>query len=277
MSWLRDGNRLAGESDLQRRTAMVAFWQPGPLRQRLAACRWLTHYLRWQEGDGTQRPYPQWTEPMKARLDDCFNRLVQNLDYDHPPLDRAANVVRPRRVFAPAAQAFDLYAGQVAHVLYVEAFRKVPWSLAVMDEVELLELLSSDRYFSRILPEAGYSGPSHYPPHILPGRDYHLPHDHDGVVHDPRTGFRFLRGDTSTSGINHIRATARETMIALNRWAADTTAHGGDAGDPTILDDWFQLEDRLRRRPNPNGGLTLITRDGWVPIPQAAYPEDQEN
>ena len=278
MSWLESSEPTISNAEhnaiLKRRTKeLVKFRLPGRLSDRLAAAPWLTDYLIWEKPAGGRQKYPAWTRAMKNRLDEFFQIFQDRAPLPLTCMARQPNLslrFKPNppgggmSTFIPAATASDVFLAHAAHALYLEANQMVSWSLAEMDDAELLELLCSNRYHSRIVPSTIASlTPPFYPAHILPGRDFQLSFDSDGYFCDPRLGFNFLRGARSTSGKNMIAGSARKTMIGLTDWCASSVQHGDLTSVGVDFNAWFQFEDRLRGTAPAGGGPVVITRNGW--------------
>lgn len=232
--------------------------QPGPLRNRLAAAAWLKDYLIWERPHGGFVAYSRWTPRQKDRLDNLFRMLEANepnLGLRLPDVaGNLARTIRPevggRNLCLTAEEGFDIYAAHVAHALYLEGAGLVPWSLADLSDLELADLFSSDRYHSRIVRRARTGYNDYYPSHIRPDTDFQLPEwagATRSMLGDPRVGYRFLRGETSSRGTDLVAATRLETMVNLTRWAAENLMHGSDEHHAAA---WTQqhayLVDRLR-------------------------------
>ncbi len=119
--------------------------------------------------------------------------------------------------------------------------------------VELAELISSDRYHSRIVPSHLMSV-DYYPSQIQPNRDFQLPdraYYGVGLVSDPRIGYSFLNGMNSSARQNLIGATEEETMQNLTLWFSTNVLHGSvdiqlEYPSYCVLNRNF-LQDRLKR------------------------------
>ncbi len=219
----------------------------GTLEERLSGHGiYLLDQIVWETATGKRIRYPYWVQSQKDRLNELFDRLINNRDLGISRPDPRRNLAlrnKPsgtRNMFLTADEAFDIYAAHVAHVFYLEATRALPWSVLGLPSVELEELLSSDRYHSRIVPSSlATASDPYYPSHIRPDRDFQLPYRVNlthgvGLVCDPRDGYRFLHGDNSTTHQNLIGSNERETMENLTFWCASNVAHGGSAEDLTV-------------------------------------------
>jgi hypothetical protein len=234
----------------------------GSLQDRLMTwgCSYIVNQIVWETATGQQMPFPNWTQSQKDLLNSFFDKLMSgdpNLGIHRPyPPKNLSAIPKPGVgayvMFLTAQEAFDIYAAHVAHVFYLEATNKVPWSILNLPEIELAELLRSDRYHMRIVDSS--IDHSWYPSHIQPNRDFQLPYrcfdsnNGSGLVCDPTVGFRFLHGDDSTARTNLIGQTEEETMHNLSVWCAANVGHGGDPIDSKrwhIIMHNF-LEDRLR-------------------------------
>jgi hypothetical protein len=233
----------------------------GSLEQRLSQCWYLKEQIIWQTATGDRFAYDAWTEAQKGRINELFQRLLTDeRDLGMRCPDPARNMGLRRKpnggvnMFLTAEEAFDIYAAHVAHILYLEATSRVPWSILALPPTELEEMLWSERYHSRILPSTlATSSDPYYPAHIQPNRDFQLPYRNlftmgVGLNCDPRVGYRFIRGETSTARRNMIGATEQETMENLTRWFADNVGHGGSPEDLTREHSlaYNYLRDRLR-------------------------------
>jgi hypothetical protein len=234
----------------------------GSLEERLAGCDDFQNEITWETPTGERRTYPSWSRGQKDRLNRLFQLLIENapdLDLNLP--DPAANMsLRVRDdgatcMFLTEAQAFDIYAAHVAHVLYLEAGNLVPWSILDLPSGELQELFSSDRYHARIIETTRIDDPSsYYPSHIRPNHDFQLPFRVQvsarplGLCGDPRDGYRFVTGQASQSRMNRRGETEEDTLANLSRWFSQNVGHGGGPEDSNrdyyIHHTW--LRDRLK-------------------------------
>jgi len=213
----------------------------------------------WITGDGKSLKFAQWTAPMKARLEFFYTRLLAN-ERDlamHAPTEE--QIDSSGSAFFTSDQAFDIYAAHVAHVLYVEAKHLVPWSIQNRPAVELDVLLASPAYFARIRPSAR----TDYPAGIKASRDFTEAPENHGLgewLGDPRIGYDFLAGKTSTSHKRLIGKTEIETLVNLTVWMRDNLDHG-PLDDKKIERAKSQrwLDDRLRAFP---GQRTAIAIEG---------------
>ena len=97
-------------------------------------------------------------------------------------------------VYLTEDQAFAIYAAHVANAIYIEATHRVPWSILAVPHEELRILLASPSYFVRLFGDL-----QDRPPYIDPARAFTLPERiiaGDGLVCDPRVGYRFLSGES---------------------------------------------------------------------------------
>lgn len=225
---------------------------PNDLEQRLENCPILRNHIRWETGNGQRIPYPDWEPEQKQRLNDLFYKLIRgesDLDLQCPQPSRSFG--RGGLMFLSAEEAFDVFAAHVAHVLYVEARRLVPWSVALSTEGELDQLLASYNYQSIIRP----SSENNYPEHILPTRDFQQTTAAAGTVAllcDPRVGYRFLTGTSPQHRFQTeylIGINEEETLIRLTSYLRKNLAHGGGESQAqllrrALLKDRLRLEDR---------------------------------
>ena len=226
-----------------------------PIAEALEACPMLARAIEWEHERGSLQPYVEWDKARQARLEDLFQRLLDNrsnLGLSCP--DTRVAMPFLNNVYLTEDEAFGIYAAHVAHAIYLEATRRVPWSIVGVPLDELRILLASPSYFVR-LPEKPVE---FWPHHPDPARVFRLPQRAafgDGLVCDPRVGYWFLSGATSTAGENLIGATEEETLARIGVWMARDVGHGGDADH--VLEHHRQysyLQDRLKRRaysPHP--------------------------
>ncbi len=246
--------------------------QPTPIRNgalsaALAGCSSLEAQIIWEDGDGTRTSYAHWPASKKARLDtlfdgiangdsdlglDCPDRKV-NLWYDGAPVAGA--------LFFTANQAFDAYAANVAHALYLEMNHLVPWSIFDHRRGELAEIFDSSRYYTRILANP-YSAT--YPPGIVPGRDFWNAASRRAAaweaVCDPRIGYEFLSGTLrgtqySSSGERLLGPSEQETLANITWWFYQDVVHGPLTPAPGDQLSRIYLSDRLR----PDASTRRIT------------------
>ena len=185
----------------------------------------LKERIVWITGDGKELHYDQWPAAMKNRMDAFYRKLATGERDLGIRLPNAAKF-KTFKVFFTADEAFDMYAAHVAHVLYVEAKRLVPWSIQSRPAAELDQLLASGSYFARIIPSPA---PNEYPAGIQANRDFQeAPENEDlaELIGDPRIGFDFLSGKTSSPHENLIAKTELETLVNLTVWLRDNVAHG---------------------------------------------------
>ncbi len=211
----------------------------------LATAPALKERVAWVTGTGKRMDYPDWSAAQKARLE-LFYRRMANGDRDLTMRLPTEKVDSGGRFFFTADVAFDVYAAQVAHVLYVESHHLVPWSLQNRPAGELDELLNSNAYFSRIGPSTGNT----YPAGIQADRDFMEVPENDALgelIGDPRVGYDFLSGKTSATHKSLIGKTELETLANLSVWLRDNVTHGpleGNTMERVKAQRW--LEQRLQ-------------------------------
>lgn len=241
------------------------------LSTTLASCPRVRAALVWQSADGVSVAYDAWTTDMKNRLQTLYGRMLAgepSLGVDCPNPDaqqlRGDPTVATYELFLPAAQAFDLYSVAAAHVLYREATRALPWTIAGYTAWELRELLASYPLVARIRP-VSWGRP--FPAGIVDTRDFTLParnYATPSYVCDPRVGFRYMNG-ASSSGDVLIESGPRRTLERLSLFTADAVGHGdcgfGDDSVDCLVGNYaFDLADRLQR-----------IRDGRIVAPQGCH------
>jgi hypothetical protein len=221
-----------------------------PIDGALNACPMLAAAVEWEDEPGSLQPYLEWPIERKDQLNEFFQRLLNNqsnLGLSCPNTNVA--MVSGGRVYLTEEQAFGIYAAHVAHALYLEAARRVPWSIVETPREELRILFASPSYFVRLFGKL----PSDAPSYLDPARAFTLPERviaGDGLVCDPRVGYRFLSGASSTAGENLIGATEEETLARIGVWMTRDVGHGGIPEDFTLEHErqYSYLQDRLKAR-----------------------------
>ena len=202
--------------------ALDAFLESAPaLRDRIA----------WIAGNGKRVNLADWTPAQKARLEYFYQRIAAGTRDLAMHLPAEKDMDSGGHFYYTADVAFDVYAAHVAHVLNVEARHLVPWSIQSRPGVELDELLNSNAYFARIGPSQGNT----YPAGIQAGRDFTDPPENEALgelISDPRIGYDFLSGKTSSAHKSLIGKTELETLANLTVWLRDNVTHGPLDGDP---------------------------------------------
>jgi hypothetical protein len=247
----------------------------------LQACPVLTRQILWTTGDGKRLAISEWPAAMRARLLEFFELIDTNASSLRLQCPTTSSVASNRTdstwVYATAQQAFDIYAAHVAHALDLEIRGTVPWSLRGMPVDEAAEILSSDRYFARIVAQDG----TIYPAAIRPGRDFQLPTralpGGDALVCDPRIGERFIRGETSTGHADLLGATDRETLVRLTWWLQQNVYHDppgkGPGGltytAPALIQQYLQT--RLRATATPTLGRVILASYGCHSVANLLY------
>ncbi len=219
------------ERTLQRppvvRQETAAAAQAGDLAAWLDSCPVLRDRIVWTTGDGKQEKFAAWTPAMKTRIEGFYKKLVDgtaNLGMVLPTEDTIDS--GSGHAYFTSEQAFDVYAAHVAHVIHVEAAKLVPWSIQGLPPAEIDHLLASNSYFARI---GTCSGGNTYPAGIEPNRDFQEVPEDTGLgewLGDPRIGYDFISGKTSTAHTKLIGATELETMANLTAWLRDNVGHG---------------------------------------------------
>ena len=225
-------------------------------RAQLAALpRWqeLQAEIVWVASDGQRLPFSGWTTERQDRLFELFGKIAAQVDdlglqcpdpeniwtvgqYKDP---LSGLVVRPSSwpwdVFVTEAQAFDVFAAHVAHALFLEAFRRVPWSVLDFPATERVELFDSSRFFTGIPPNVN---DYRYPAQIRPNRDFWNASSRQGAAYeavcDPRIGYDFIRGLTASTGIDLLGPSPRATLVNLTAWAQVNLGHGGTEDFPDL-------------------------------------------
>ena len=229
-----------------------------PIGSVLNACPMLADAIEWEDEPGSLQPWIEWDETRKLELDDLFQRLLANQALGLScPNPRVA--MTPLRVYLTEDQAFSIYAAHVANAIYIEATRRVPWSILTVPREELRILLASPSYFVRLFGDL-----ADRPKYIDPARAFTLPERAatagDGLVCDPRVGYRFLSGLYSTGGENLIGASEEATLALIGLWMSRDVGHGA-AEDQTFehRQQYTYLTDRLRRRSYTSYAGAIMT------------------
>ncbi len=227
----------------------------GSLEQRLSACSILARRIIWENADGERISYSDWPREKKDRLNQIFNLLLNrepNLRLDCPSDSQPRSYAAK---FLTHNQAFDIYAAHLAHVFLLEVTHAVPWSFLSFPEAEQEELLASHRYHAHLVtPPTDFAFA--LPSNIALNRDFQkLPErsvDYSSIC-DPRIGYRFMRGVTSTAEIDLLGSTPEKTLINLTIWATNNIAHhlNIEARETPMDSRLGGLEKRLRGVDNP--------------------------
>jgi|GEM_PF-814126 hypothetical protein len=216
------------------------------LENKLNNCPVLKNALVWQDANGDMISYENWPAIKKTRISEIYDKLCNNAPDLELSLPDEWNVTPAGDAYFTAWQAFDVYAAHAAHALYLEFNHLVPWSVASRPPAELAVLFSSDSYHSIIKPVQG----KHYPSDIQAGRDFRETPENSGngeLNGDPRVGYRFLTGQTSTCQKNIIAENELQTLANLSVWMRDNVRHDNAPHR------W--LEDRLSRAPGSQVAL----------------------
>lgn len=181
----------------------------------------------WETPTGERTLYAQWPIEKRRRLFDIYSRLLggeANLGIKCPvPSASNTRMSNGRGLihFTPE-EAFDVFVAHVAHALYLEHTKLVPWSLARLSTLEKRELFGSYRYHSRVLTD--------FPPYFAGQSFMSVPGTTHQSVCDPRVGYRFM---TATSSAHYLQKeslvgpTEYQTMVNLTWWAARKMRHHG--------------------------------------------------
>ncbi|HVS69847.1 MAG TPA: hypothetical protein VHQ47_01175 [Phycisphaerae bacterium] len=210
--------------------------------------------VAWVTGDGGRVEYGKWTSAQKARVEELYGKLMagdRNLGMHLPEAEKASG-------YYTVEQAFDIYAAHVAHVVYVEAKGLVPWKVEDLPADELDALVSAESYFAMIKPTG-----QALPAGIQARRDFQDVSENEWLgeyISDPRIGYEFLSGKTSTTGRSLIGKNRWETVKNITIWMRDNVDHGGiDDQVGTRAKKLRWLDERLRRFP---GQQTVMANQG---------------
>jgi hypothetical protein len=223
------------------RAQVRAAGRAGTLERWLGGHALIRDRIAWVTGDGTREDFVSWSPEMKGRIEEFYAKQQagdKNLGMKLPDPEKANG-------YYPADVAFDIYAAHVAHVIYVEANGLVPWKLEDHPVDEIDQLLCSTAYFSMIRPST-----RSLPAGIAAMHDLQDVPEVDGLgeyISDPRIGYEFLSGKTSTSGRSLIGKDELETLKNLTIWLRDNVDHGeidNNVGERAKKLRW--LDERLR-------------------------------
>ncbi len=161
--------------------------------------------MKWWEGQS----YDSWPAGAKTKLTHFFvelnNKGVLPLSFSgHPP---NANVSGGNTIFKKNAE--EIYLAQVAHSLYIEITRRVPWQLAQYDTKSLELLFSIDKLFGS---KNTVAWPAIYgiSPAVIPSNPIPA---HNFMIKNPEGG-SLLKGNQ------------KETIFALVSWMLLHLCHG---------------------------------------------------
>ncbi len=233
-------------------TSLVAqdcsgLYEKGTLEERLARCPLVRDAIRWTDGGGRTTTLTAWSEARRGALAKRYAMIANGEPFSVACPEPTQSIIGGRGVFATDAQAFDVFVTHVAHALYLDISRIVPWTLAATSERSLL--LDSRSYHSRIIP--GVRPASDYPPHIVPGRDFQSTDADLRALAgrcDPRIGYRFMRGTPVREGGDLLASTPEMTLTSLLRWFYENVRHVETFGDGGSAEDNVYLARRLTAR-----------------------------
>src|SRR5205085_8036824 len=108
----------------------------------------------------------------------------------------------------------------------------------------------SSRYVTRILPNVN---DFQYPAQYRGNRDFWNASTRASAsweaVCDPRVGYQFIRGAGSSTGLDLLGPTPRETLTNLTAWAQLNLGHGGQEDDSNAAaEGHIFLRERLTQR-----------------------------
>jgi hypothetical protein len=250
---------LGASSGAQTTSACNLAMPSASFEELLNGCPRIESHVVWENCDGTRIAFDRWPADKKARVGEIFSKLARGERDLGLRCADAENIKTGFRMYLTAEEAFDVYAAHVAHVFYVESRRLVPWSITARSGPELDELLSSDRYHSRIAPSK-----ESYPQGIQPNSAFQQPpriSDGWDTVCDPRIGFDFLSGKNASDHLSLVGRDERETLENITAWMYSNVGHG-DSNSQTLADRKKRapLEERLRAKQTPYG-KTMVMAD----------------
>jgi hypothetical protein len=239
----------------------------------LNACPELASNLLWVDASNNDLPWSSWPPAMATRLQALYTQILAGAPFSDLacPDFRGADSARvwtttpatmPIFIYFTAAQAQDMYLASVAHALALEVRGELPWSLLDYPPAELEPVFSAR---SLVVPVTQPPRPGGTP---LPDANYQVPLGHDGrgFACDPRVGYDFLRGRTSSSAIDYLAGTPAEMLAAITFLATRNSVHGFPLDFQQPIASWqFTLSERLHRGLDEPAGTPskwLIERVG---------------
>lgn len=209
--------------------------------------------------DGVWLYYDYWPREWKDRLLTLYIAFCQGSALplvDPFPLANADIMADSSRLaYRSVEVARDVYFAQVAHTLWLDSSRRVPWRLEDWSDHELSYLLSSKVCFSarRLFPDYDL----YYVTHLGSRNDAT-----ENILQDPRIPFRFMAQEPER-GKCLIGATPSETAQNLSGWFHDYLWHfPGDFDSHSFHRNNPRLADRLRRHSVRNCGNVYLASAG---------------
>lgn len=188
--------------------------------------------------------FDYWPHEWKRRLADFFKAYRRNeplpLSDVLPLADFNSTSTSTLLAYRDVNLARDVYLAQVAHALYLDCYRKVPWRLEDWSDNELSYLLSSKVCFRarRIGPEQEL----YYTVRMSSRGDRT-----ENILHDPRVAYGFMDMEPE-EGKHLIGRTPSETCLNLTEWFHDYLWHNPPEMVPhDYYNNHPTLEERLQR------------------------------
>jgi len=203
--------------------------------------------------------YDYWPARWKNKLTDFFIAYIKEesipLANALPIADRSLMRYSSQIAYRDTDLAQNTYLAQVAHTLYLDFFRKLPWRLEDWSDHELSYLLSSKVCFraERLGPDREV----YYTVHMSSRSD-----ETENILHDPRIAYCFLNEDPE-QGEQLIGATPSETCQRITGWFHDYLWHNPEQLDR--FDFYYNhptLETRIQRHDIEPYGDVYITPSG---------------
>lgn len=199
--------------------------------------------------------YDNWPVQKKDRLERFYQLMKSGEDLPLPEITLAPRVVNGLELFRPSVVAYsstelaiDIYLAQVAHILYLDMNRMVPWTLEDFSRNELSRLFMSSNYFQAfraadsrvyaIVDRVSFSQTT------------------ENILEDPRPIFEFM----SEAGI--LGETGERTAMNLGVWLQNNLHHWGQAPKDEFYRNHPFLSHRLMRLPTPDQGNVIVAIEG---------------
>lgn len=218
--------------------------------------------MAFEVDEGAWLFYDDWPDEWKERLHEFYTAY----ENDEPlsledPLPLASPYIRAYR---NANLARDVYLAQVAHVLWLDNARIVPWRLEDWSDNEMSCLLSSKVLFSareNLWEDVFNNEPVYYEP-VFANTDASY-----NILGDPRIPFQFMESEPE-EGKSLLASTPEETCMALSEWFHDYLWHStGEMRTSGEVNVFFYdhplLEDRLERYDIPPYGEVYVVIGCW--------------
>jgi hypothetical protein len=230
----------------------IPFEGPGqrnlrPLSNVFFFCLPWRDIVSWITVDNRREHYYEWPQSRRDRLDEFWRRIQANED----DLGVACPAAPVTSGTLTHQQAEDIYLVHVAHALFLEWERRLPWRLWQLNDAERRMLLAPEHFvIANRTPDGAFS-------------NYSLPASEASWLAfdcDPRVGYRFMTGDWPGQTRNLLGASEIETLMNLSAWFRREMGHG--AMIRADLEANAHLAKRLTRYLEPGGPLVMY----WAPM-----------